>query len=122
MGFAASVAGRKYNQQFYKAQLQSGQDKQLWSSILNFNKTTQSAAVVGGRNANPTPDGKPWSLQAMPLDNFRFVTVRQKLLCFIGKTWTKAHIGLTLLIWLLYVFCSLVFQFGIWFGWTFVQV
>jgi len=29
MGFAASVAGRKYNRQFYKAQLQFGQDKQL---------------------------------------------------------------------------------------------
>jgi len=29
MGFAASVAGRKNNQQFYKAKLQSGQDKQL---------------------------------------------------------------------------------------------
>jgi len=28
-GFAASVAGRKSNQQFYKAKLQSGQDKQL---------------------------------------------------------------------------------------------
>jgi hypothetical protein len=28
-GFAASVAGRKYNRRFYKAQLQSGQDKQL---------------------------------------------------------------------------------------------
>ncbi len=29
MGFAASVAGRKNNRQFCKAQLQSGQDKQL---------------------------------------------------------------------------------------------
>jgi hypothetical protein len=29
MGFAASVAGRKFNRQFYKAQLQFGQDKQL---------------------------------------------------------------------------------------------
>ena len=26
------------------------------------------------------------TLPAMPLDNFRFITVRQKLLCFIGKT------------------------------------
>jgi len=29
MGFAASVAGRKNNRRFYKAQLQFGQDKQL---------------------------------------------------------------------------------------------
>ena len=29
MGFAASVAGRKNNRQFYKAKLQFGQDKQL---------------------------------------------------------------------------------------------
>jgi len=59
MGFAASVAGRKFNRQFCKAKLQSGQDKQLSSSNLNFNKITQSAAVVGGRNSIPTPDGKP---------------------------------------------------------------
>jgi hypothetical protein len=38
MGFAASVAGRKYNRRFCKAKLQFGQDKQLWSSNLNFNK------------------------------------------------------------------------------------
>jgi len=37
-GFAASVAGRKNNRQFYKAKLQFGQDKQLWASNLNFNK------------------------------------------------------------------------------------
>jgi hypothetical protein len=29
MGFAASVAGRKNNRQFYKAKLQFGLDKQL---------------------------------------------------------------------------------------------
>jgi len=29
MGFAASVAGRKNNRQFYKAKLQFRQDKQL---------------------------------------------------------------------------------------------
>jgi len=39
MGFAASVAGRKYNRQFYKAKLQSGQDKQHSTAKLNFNKT-----------------------------------------------------------------------------------
>jgi len=37
-GFAASVAGRKSNRQFYKAKLQSRQDKQLSTSNLNFNK------------------------------------------------------------------------------------
>jgi len=37
-GFAASVAGRKNNQQFCKAQLQSGQDKQLSTSILTSTK------------------------------------------------------------------------------------
>ena len=35
-----SLAGRKYNRRFYKAQLQSGQDKQLSTSNLNFNKLT----------------------------------------------------------------------------------
>ncbi len=63
-----------------------------------------------------------WSLQAMPLDNFRFITIWQKLLCFIGKTWTKAHIGLTFFVQLLYIFCSLVFQLSFCIGWTLVQV
>jgi len=59
MGFAASVAGRKSNRQFCKAKLQFRQDKQLSTSNLNFNKTTQSSAVVGGRNSNPTPAASP---------------------------------------------------------------
>jgi hypothetical protein len=58
-GFAASVAGRKNNRRFYKAKLQFGQDKKLWSSNLNFNKTILISSGTGGRNSNTTPAASP---------------------------------------------------------------
>lgn len=38
MGIANSGAGRKYNQQLYAIQFQSGQDVQLSTLVLNFIK------------------------------------------------------------------------------------
>jgi len=47
-------------------------------SLIGFN--------CGLKEHRIPPQRQAVTLQAMPLDNFRFITVRQKLLCFIGKT------------------------------------
>jgi len=49
MRFNNMVAGRKYNRQDCKARMWSGQDKQLSTSNLNFNKQYKLVAVVCGR-------------------------------------------------------------------------
>ena len=46
----------------------------------------------------------------------------KNILYHLVLTWSKAHIGLTIFVRLLYIFCSLVFQFCICIGWTFAQV
>jgi hypothetical protein len=58
------VAGRKFNRQFYKARLWFGLDKQSSTSIINFNKITFSAAVIGRRKTNATTSPSRGPLEA----------------------------------------------------------
>lgn len=54
MGFAASVAGRKYYRQFYNANFSSGRKSNFDQQIL-----TSIISGPGRRNTNPTPAASP---------------------------------------------------------------
>jgi hypothetical protein len=59
IGFCASVAGRKYNRLIANPIFSSGWTNIAEHFILTSTLVFQSAAVVGGRNANATPAQSP---------------------------------------------------------------
>ena len=120
MSICNSRAERWYNLHQIFTQLQFGLYVMIKLQILSSTKYFQ-LGICKGWTFNEYPAfGNTFSLSAMPSNNFRFITVRQKLLCFKGKTRIKANIGLMLFVHLLYLLSSLVFQFIICNRWSLV--
>ena len=95
MGIAASAAWRCINGHFIAINFSRAGQASLGFWLLTF---TFLSLIISGSGQD-----EQW---IPPLQQYLFVTsyavgqlvVRNsqtKLLCFIGKTWTKAHIGLT---------------------------
>ena len=98
MSICNSRAERWYNLQQIFTQLQFGLYIMIKLQILSSKKYFQLGICTGWAFNEYPAIGNTFSLSAMPSDNFRFITVRQKLLRFKGKTRIKANIGLTLFV------------------------